>query len=322
MVDIIAARRRRRLAATLAQLAPPATAAAPPGPPPAANFVGGGPLLNAVDHAFWEREGYLVVPDAVPLALCDALISEMLGFLGLPTRAAAAEPGALQGVPGRVGGTTQSQAMWDIRQSPKLHAIFAALLGTHQLWVSQDAWDVKPPFASRASDDPDGTRLRFEGGGVFEGEGDARNRDGAMHFDLTRRRDFEAMLDEGARGHVAWRPQAVVYLNDRTEHGGGLRLVPGFHRERAQQWLASVPADVSDGAMAGPWRFARGQPALADCNACAINVRATCVAYDILYIVCRTVRCVFETANACHCLHVCHDNVCDACRCLPRRARW
>jgi hypothetical protein len=137
----------------------------------------------------------------------------MLGFLQLPSRAAAAVTGALTDVPGCVGGTTQSQALWDIRQHPKLHGIFAELYGTHRLWVSQDAWDVKPPFASRAVEDPDGTRLRFEGGGVFVAEGDPRNRDGAMHFDLVRRADFADMLREGVHGHAAWRPQVRYVIS-------------------------------------------------------------------------------------------------------------
>ena len=36
--------------------------------------------------------------------------------------------------------------------------------------------------------------------------------------------------------------QGVLYLSDCDATGGGLRVVPGFHREY-RAWLASLPAD-------------------------------------------------------------------------------
>jgi len=232
-----------------------------------------GPILDAAAHRFWEEHGYLVVPDAVPQSLCDAVIAELLEFLQLSPEQARHPPADAR-LNGRVGGVTQSQALWNTRQWPRLHKIFSELYGTERLWVTQDAWDMKPPFTSSSAIDPSGRDLRFEGGGIWFGAEDKRNRLGAMHFDLTRRCDFERMLN-GALGGPGWRPtypQAVLYLNDRTEHGGGLRLVPGFHKE-ARAWLDMIP--VCDEADFEPKRFIDKHGELAaELNERAINIPA------------------------------------------------
>ena len=38
-----------------------------------------------------------------------------------------------------------TQAMWDARTQPRIHAAMAELWGTAALWVSIDTCDLKPP---------------------------------------------------------------------------------------------------------------------------------------------------------------------------------
>eukprot|EP01052_Picozoa_sp_SAG31_P012787 SAG31_NODE_756_length_12303_cov_8.918142_1_plen_693_part_00 len=223
------------------------------------------PILQPEALAFYKENGFLVVPNVIPEALCTAVIDEIDSFFDA----------APVGCP--VGGWTESAALWNVRQHPRLHKVFAALYGSEQLWVSQDGWDMKPPFSSRDTDaDPLGKALRFEGGGIWFGPRHPENRLGALHFDLTRRDDFEAML-AGDLGGPGWRPtypQAVLYLNDRTAAGGGLRLVPGFHQE-VRAWLDKIPQDLTDDEFEQRRFIGRHDEALAErLNQRAINIPA------------------------------------------------
>ena len=86
------------LAATDRQPASPCRAAPPTPPTPthrpivaagvgAVGGMAGAPILSAADHEFWRENGYLVVPNAVPRAYCEAVKAVSLPPLCHPTLA-------------------------------------------------------------------------------------------------------------------------------------------------------------------------------------------------------------------------------------------
>ena len=222
-------------------------------------------VLTAEDHAFWQKNGYLVVPDAVPVELCEAVKADILKYLGIDAAVPLNDYYDKVMVQDRGGfvNMSQSQALWDTRQSPRLYKVLAEIHGTSKLCVGTDSCHMKLPY--REVIDADGTVHTWGNGGVYFGADDPRNNGGGLHWDvhgggmhsaktmagkqrceqtggLWAGAGLPSMLEYGDGYSCA--PQGVLYLNDRDSNGGGFRCVPGFHR-RFDEWLATVPKDRS-----------------------------------------------------------------------------
>lgn len=192
-------------------------------------------VLREQDWAFWEENGYVVVPNAVPQANLDALVEQIWAFLEMDendqdswykykpyTREDLCSPISEAGMVEMY----QHQALWDNRQHPRIHQVFSEILGTERLWVSLDRANMKPP------DRPD----RPEWGHT-----------GMIHWDI----DTDAVpLVEGEDIAATWRPdpathlgtQGVLYLTDTDADQGGFQCIPGFHRT-FYDWIKTQPAD-------------------------------------------------------------------------------
>ena len=229
------------------------------------DFASGPPVLTADDHAFWQENGYLVVPDAVPVELCEAVRADILKYLDLDPAAPIEDYYDKVMVQDRGGfvNLRYSQALWDTRQCPRLHKVFSEIHGTTKLGVGADNTHMKLPF--RAVTDADGTVLTWGNGGVYFGPDDPRNNGGGLHWDVhgggMKSAKTVALKQRGEPTGGLWAgaglpsmseygdgypcsPQGVLYLNDRDANGGGFRCVPGFHR-RFNEWLETVPKDRS-----------------------------------------------------------------------------
>ena len=197
---------------------------------------GSRPLLELSKAQFssWERNGYLVIPDAVPAALTSAAASTIREYIG----ASESDPATwyantldiytdqhadgskpLHGPAGMVVGLNHHASLWQLRQHPRLHRIFADLYGTRRLLVSHDRAHFKPPenASHPAWSDP---------GPVHKG----------LHFDVNT-----------AQRPVPYAVQGVIYLEDTSAAQGPLHVVPGFHR-RFGEWARGRAPD------ADPWR--------------------------------------------------------------------
>ncbi len=93
----------------------------------------------------------------------------------------------------------QHQAMWNNRQHPKMHAVFADILGTEKLLVSFDRVNLKPPF-----------RAAFP----------QYDHKGFLHWDA----------DISCAANAPLRVQGVLYLADTGENMGGFQCAPGHHK--------------------------------------------------------------------------------------------
>ena len=193
------------------------------------------PILSDKDWAFWEENGYVVIPDAVPQENLDALVEQIWTFLEMDeadeetwykyrpyTREDLCSPISQAGMVEMY----QHQAMWDNRQFPRIHQVFSEMLGTEKLWVSLDRANMKPP--DRAD--------RPEWG-----------HKGMIHWDIDTGNLPLLEADERA---ATWLPnpdthiglQGVLYLTDTDVDQGGFQCIPGFHRT-FYDWVDTQPAD-------------------------------------------------------------------------------
>ena len=164
-------------------------------------------LLSAEDFSFWDKNGYVVIPDVVPPQNLQAVIDEIWDFLGMSPD----EPDDWYREPATKGGMVemyQTQGLWNNRQHPKVHQAFSEIWGTQKLWVSMDRANFKPP---QREDKPDWKH------------------EGMIHWDL-----------DTSKRPIAFGVQGVLYLEDTGEDQGTFQCVPGFHRY-FEEWVRSQP---------------------------------------------------------------------------------
>lgn len=170
-------------------------------------------MLNAKDHAFWEENGYVVIPEAVPPENLKAAITAIGAFLGLDPD----DPETWHADPPRRLGFAEMyhhQALWDNRQHPRVYQAFAELWGAEKLWVSFDRANMTPP--------------------------ERAGRPHGFHESLIHW-DFDASLHPDRLSM-----QGVLYLTDTEENQGGFQCVPGFHRQ-FHEWVRTQPPDRNPG---------------------------------------------------------------------------
>ncbi|MDA1191601.1 MAG: phytanoyl-CoA dioxygenase family protein [Candidatus Poribacteria bacterium] len=154
-------------------------------------------VLSQDDLDFFDENGYVILHDAVPQENLDYLIDTLWTFLEKDPN----DPDTWYKEPMRGGGMVeiyQHQALWNNRQSPRIHAAYAQLWGTHKLWVSMDRASMKPPINPKYPE---------------------YNDRGFLHWDAN---TDKLPLRFGLQG--------VLYLADTAENQGGFRCVPGVHK--------------------------------------------------------------------------------------------
>lgn len=166
-----------------------------------------------------RKDGYLIVPGAVPADLCDSVVADIHRHLkSTPltnadgsTRTLLDKPMVWKPTPNFWGMVEMYhyQSMWDVRQHPAVHAAFAGVLGTAKLWVSIDRVNYKPPL-SREGDGEESELHRALTGPYA---------DGFLHWDMNVNqwpRPFEV--------------QGLVALTDTDPDMGGFQCVPDLYR--------------------------------------------------------------------------------------------
>jgi hypothetical protein len=162
------------------------------------------PALTAADLDFWDRNGYVILHDAVPPASCRAAVAAICEFLGVRLSDPETWYGGPQGhsiwIP-----LLHHPALWANRDSPRIHRAFAQLWGREDLWSSVDQAGFNPPERS---------------GWKFPGP--------HLHWDVSLARP------------IPFGVQGILYLTDTAADQGAFTCVPGFHREIVS-WLESLP---------------------------------------------------------------------------------
>ena len=164
-------------------------------------------LLSSSDLEFWEENGYVVIPDAVPGENLDAVLEAVQAFTGKDCTNPEGCLDLVQFSGAGLVNMTGHQALWENRQAPRVHAAFADLLGTEKLIVSLDRVAASPPVGPRWEDE------------------------GFIHWDM----------DSTIRP-IPLKVQGVLYLTDTAADQGGFQCVPGFHR-KLEEWAKAQPPD-------------------------------------------------------------------------------
>ncbi|MBK34844.1 MAG: hypothetical protein CME26_04855 [Gemmatimonadetes bacterium] len=177
-------------------------------------------VLSNEDLSFWEANGYVIVPNAVPQANLDAMIQTIWDFLEVdgddpeqwfhhPPRGRDGLPESPISLAGMVE-VYQRQALWDNRQYPRVYEAFRQILDEEHLWVSLDRANMKPPA------NPDSPEW---------------DHPGMIHWDVDTSQD-----------PIPFGVQGVLYLTDTSVDQGGFQCVPGFHRT-FEDWVKTQPDD-------------------------------------------------------------------------------
>ena len=160
--------------------------------------------LPDLDHL--ARHGWVRVPRVVPPENCRAVIDMLHECLGFDPN----DPDDWYRPPLTRGGMMevyQHQSLWDNRQHPAVHAVFAAIHGTERLHVSFDRANFNPP--ARA-DHPE------------------LDHPGMIHWDI----------DPATAHEAPFRVQGVLYLDETPAERGGFRCAPGHHKV-IERWAAT-----------------------------------------------------------------------------------
>jgi ectoine hydroxylase-related dioxygenase (phytanoyl-CoA dioxygenase family) len=161
-------------------------------------------------RAHLDEHGFVVVPDVVPTEKLDAVVADIFRHLGADPRDRETwyKPELI--VPAGMLEMYHYQSLWDTRQHPRVHHVFADILGTEKLWVSLDRASFKPPADAR--------HPHFE-------------HKGFIHWDT----------DTSLYPAIPFAVQGVLALTDTDESMGGFQCVPELYRDLGA-WIARQPA--------------------------------------------------------------------------------
>jgi len=151
------------------------------------------PVLSPAELDFWDKHGYVVVKQAVPVEQCEAAVEAIFAYAGMsidrPESWYQRELWIL---------LAQHAALWANRNSARIHSAFAQVWQRRDLWMNVDVCGVNPP---------ERPGYRFPGT--------------PLHWDMT----LAPPLYFGT--------QAILYLTDTAAEQGAFSCVPGFHRKLA-----------------------------------------------------------------------------------------
>jgi hypothetical protein len=178
-------------------------------------------VLSEMDKQFWEANGYVIVPNAVPQENLDAIIRAIWDFLGVdgtdPENWYRHKPRNRNDEsdlsPISIAGMVemyQHQAIWDNRQHSRVYGAFRDIWERDDLWVSLDRANMKPPVRPQNPE---------------------WDHPGMIHWDVDTSQD-----------PIPFGVQGVLYLTDTAEDQGGFQCVPGFNNTFAD-WVKTQPED-------------------------------------------------------------------------------
>lgn len=163
------------------------------------------PVLTAEDLSFFEKNGYVVIKNAVPAEDCKETINVICDFLEIEQN----QPDTwYQPSPARQGIMVQlfqHPILSKNRSSDKIRVAFEQLWKKKNIWMNNDRVGFNPPETES---------WKFPGPG--------------LHWDCS----LELPIPFGLQG--------ILYLSDTAANQGAFTLVPGF-QHRIESWLNSLP---------------------------------------------------------------------------------
>lgn len=159
-------------------------------------------LLTPERESFWAKNGYLIIPQAVPQDGCRAAAQALWEHIGADPQ----DSSTWYSRPTIMVDLYDHPALESNRLAPKVRQAFAELWNTRRLVASADRVGMNPPETET---------WKFPGPD--------------LHWD--------AVLDGSTPPPFGL--QGLVYLTDTDSNQGAFTLVPGFHH-KLQGWLNSL----------------------------------------------------------------------------------
>jgi len=166
-------------------------------------------VLSDDDIEFWDKNGYVIVRDAVSKADCEEVITALCDFIEIDRYDASTWYNPHPQRQGIMVQLFQHPVLESNRKSDKIRMAFEQLLNRTDLFVNTDRVGFNPPQTNT---------YPFQGA--------------SLHWDVS----LELPIPFGLQG--------ILYLADTAENQGAFTLVPGF-QHRIEHWLNSLPADVN-----------------------------------------------------------------------------
>lgn len=163
------------------------------------------PVLTEDDLAFWEKNGYVILHDAISPEDCiqtEALIWE---YLQMDKNDPATWYQPHKDQQGIMVQLFQHPVLQSNRDSRRIRKAYEQLWGTDDLWVNTDRVGFNPPETDR---------WKFPGPD--------------LHWDVS----LALPVPFGLQG--------ILYLTDTEANQGAFTLVPGFHH-KLESWIHSLP---------------------------------------------------------------------------------
>jgi hypothetical protein len=162
-------------------------------------------ILNDDELDFWNKNGYIIIKNAVPKQDCDDAIAAICQFIEInrddPKTWYSGHP-ARQNIMVQL---FQHPALQKNRESVKIRQAFEQLWNRTDIWPTTDRVGFNPPETDTWS---------------YPGQG--------LHWDVSLQLPIPFSL------------QGILYLADTTKDQGAFTLVPGF-QHRIADWLGSLP---------------------------------------------------------------------------------
>lgn len=165
-------------------------------------------LLTDEDIAFWDKNGYLIIKNAVSKECCDQTIQALCDFIKIDRNDKDTWYNIHDARQGIMVQLFQHPLLEQNRKAPKIKKAFEELWSRKDLWVNTDRVGFNPPET---------TLYRFPG--PF------------LHWDVS----IHPPVNFGTQG--------ILYLADTAENQGAFTVVPGFHNI-LEEWLGSLPPNT------------------------------------------------------------------------------
>lgn len=163
-------------------------------------------VLNENDHAFWEKNGYVIVKNAINIEDCNETIAALCEFIGIvrddPNTWYNTHP-ARQGIMVQL---FQHPVIEKNRTAPRVRKAFEEIWKRKDIWVNADRVGFNPPETPAFP---------------FQGP--------RLHWDTS------------IYPPIPFGTQGILYLSDTAANQGAFTLVPGF-QHTIEAWLKSLPA--------------------------------------------------------------------------------
>ncbi len=162
-------------------------------------------LLTKDDIEFWDKNGYIIVREAVTKESCDQAIEAICNFIEIDRYDAGTwhkEHPARQGIMVQF---FQHPVLEQNRRAFKIRKAFEDLWNRKDIWVNTDRVGFNPPETESHK---------------FQGP--------RLHWDVS------------IKQPIPFGTQGILYLADTAENQGAFTLIPGFHNIIGE-WMSNLP---------------------------------------------------------------------------------